>query len=130
MNTNIEIQLVVGTSREGDGIGWTTIPMSRAPSGWYGSFETEIEGKPVRLSIHLPLAGAFDHQAPSLYEEANEIHAGAEPELGDYCPLSQRVDGKVHSWRFDGDNPYVICVYCNEFRDALTNRVITPGRTQ
>lgn len=50
--------------------------------------------------------------------------------MPDECPLSKRVDGKLHSWRFDGDDPYVLCVYCDERRDALTGRVITPGRTE
>ena len=45
------------------------------------------------------------------------------------CPLSQRVDGELHSWRFDGDDPYVICAYCDQMQDALTGRVIRPGRT-
>jgi Zn ribbon nucleic-acid-binding protein len=45
------------------------------------------------------------------------------------CPLSQRVDGKKHSWRFDGDDPYVECVYCGQYQDTLTGRVIRHGRT-
>lgn len=45
------------------------------------------------------------------------------------CPLSQRVDGQLHSWRFDGDDPYVTCVYCDRLQDALTGRVIREGRT-
>lgn len=45
------------------------------------------------------------------------------------CPLSERVDGG-HSWRFDGDDPYTECVFCGEFRDALSGRVIRPGRQQ
>jgi len=44
------------------------------------------------------------------------------------CPLSERVDAPVHSWRFDGDDPYVVCVYCGEVRDAMTDRVIRGGR--
>lgn len=44
------------------------------------------------------------------------------------CPLSDRADGMQHSWRFDGDDPYIRCVYCNELQDALTGTVITPGR--
>lgn len=47
---------------------------------------------------------------------------------GDECPFSERVDGKWHSWRFDGDDPRIICHYCGEMRDALTGAVITPGR--
>ena len=37
----------------------------------------------------------------------------------DLCPSSRRSDGQ-HSWRFDCDNPYIICVFCDEMRDALT----------
>lgn len=43
------------------------------------------------------------------------------------CTKSQRVDGPWHSWRFDGDDPYVICHYCGEMQDALTGRVIRSG---
>jgi hypothetical protein len=35
------------------------------------------------------------------------------------CADTRRIDGR-HSWRFDGDDPYVVCVYCGERRDALT----------
>lgn len=49
----------------------------------------------------------------------------AEPE----CPLSKRVDGQLHSWQFDGDDPYVICFYCEQMQDARTGRVIREGRT-
>ncbi len=48
---------------------------------------------------------------------------------GTPCPLSERVDGKWHSWRYDGDDPYVICVYCDEMRDAMTGRMVRRGRT-
>lgn len=41
------------------------------------------------------------------------------------CLLSNRADGK-HSWQFDGDDPYVKCVYCGEVRDTLSGRVIAP----
>ncbi len=36
----------------------------------------------------------------------------------DQCPKSERVDGNGHSWLFDGDDPYVKCAYCKEYRDA------------
>lgn len=42
----------------------------------------------------------------------------------DYCEKSQRVDGKMHSLKFDGDDPYTICVYCGERRDVISGRVI------
>ena len=38
------------------------------------------------------------------------------------CSASKHVDGKSHGWRFDGDDPYVICEWCGETRDALTDR--------
>lgn len=44
------------------------------------------------------------------------------------CPLSQRVDGKLHTWRWDGDDPRVVCYWCGQMQDALTGRVIKPGR--
>jgi hypothetical protein len=45
----------------------------------------------------------------------------------DICPTSERVDGPRHSWRFDGDDPRIICVYCGEMRDALTGNIIRSG---
>jgi hypothetical protein len=50
-------------------------------------------------------------------------------ETSDECPLSKRVDGKNHSWKFDGDDPYIICMYCGEERDSLTGTVIKKGRS-
>lgn len=35
----------------------------------------------------------------------------------------------VHSWRFDGDDPYIVCVHCDEMRDALTGAVVREGRS-
>lgn len=39
------------------------------------------------------------------------------------CPASERVDGPYHSWEFWGDDPYIICWWCKEMRDALTGDV-------
>ena len=36
------------------------------------------------------------------------------------CPL--------HSWQFAGDDPYVICMNCDEMRDSITGRMIRPGQ--
>lgn len=44
------------------------------------------------------------------------------------CPVSQRVDGKKHSWVWASDGPYVECHYCGELQDAMGGTVITPGR--
>lgn len=42
----------------------------------------------------------------------------------DACPFSRRVDAPTHSWLFDGDDPYIVCHFCRERRDAITGRVI------
>lgn len=34
------------------------------------------------------------------------------------CPTSRRAD-KRHGYLFDGDDPYVVCVWCHERRAAL-----------
>ena len=43
------------------------------------------------------------------------------------CAFTKRVDGH-HAWVFDGDDPYVICHFCQEQRDAQTGRVIRQGK--
>lgn len=48
-----------------------------------------------------------------------------DPIADDRCPKSQRVDDPTaHSWRFDGDDPYIVCAYCDQVRDARTGKVI------
>lgn len=42
------------------------------------------------------------------------------------CQQSKRLDQK-HSWRFDGDDPYIVCVYCGVRHDALTGRKVEPN---
>lgn len=46
--------------------------------------------------------------------------------MGDqeFCSASKRVDGKFHSWEFDGDDPYIKCCWCGEKRDAITGSVL------
>lgn len=46
------------------------------------------------------------------------------------CSLSQRVDGKKHTWQFMGDDPYVKCHWCGQIQDALSGRIIVPGRAR
>ena len=29
-----------------------------------------------------------------------------------------------HAWRFDGDDPYIVCAKCGERRDALSGRTV------
>lgn len=50
--------------------------------------------------------------------------AAHEKAKAEHCPKSTRVDGPWHSWQFDGDDPYVVCVFCGKRQDALTARVI------
>jgi hypothetical protein len=40
------------------------------------------------------------------------------------CPKSRRVDGPYHSTRWDGDDPYTVCVFCGQMRDAISGQVI------
>ena len=51
----------------------------------------------------------------------------ASPQPAVECPRSERVDGPLHSWQFDGDDPYIVCVYCDRMQDSLTGRVIREG---
>jgi hypothetical protein len=48
--------------------------------------------------------------------------------VGD-CPLSKRVDGPLHSFRFELDNPVIVCHFCGEMRDAISGKVLRAGRT-
>lgn len=41
----------------------------------------------------------------------------------DVCPRPGRVDGDGHSWKFDGDNPIIVCHFCHETRDAISGVV-------
>lgn len=47
-----------------------------------------------------------------------------QPEQEVECPQSKRVDGKFHSWQFDGDDPYVLCHWCGERQDALSGQKV------
>lgn len=44
------------------------------------------------------------------------------------CALSERQD-RLHAWKFEGDDPYTVCVYCDELRDALTGQVLRKGES-
>ena len=49
----------------------------------------------------------------------------SERAVSEVCPKSQRVDGRGHSWKFDGYDPRVVCHFCGEVRDALSGRKFT-----
>ena len=51
----------------------------------------------------------------------------AEPFASVRCPKSGRADLN-HSWRWDGDESRIICVYCAEVRDGLTGRALAPSQ--
>lgn len=35
-----------------------------------------------------------------------------------------------HSWKFDGDDPYLICHYCGQINDAITGAVVRASGSQ
>ena len=64
-----------------------------------------------------------------IHGDCIEVMAGTDPESVDDptdCPPSKRADGK-HSWVFDGDDPYIVCTYCGELRDAVHGRLVRRG---
>lgn len=69
-----------------------------------------------------PLPSASQRKAWHRTHKAEVVEAGG----SERCPHSRRADGK-HSWAFDGDDPYIYCVFCAEYRDALTGRTILGG---
>lgn len=89
---------------------------------WFALGQNVGEWK-ARKGIRAAFTAALDEAEARGRAEAMRQTAYAE------CPLSERVDGPLHSWRFDGDAPHVICVYCDEMQDAGTGRVIRAGRT-
>jgi hypothetical protein len=95
-----------------------TTNQQRAAQIWdhIGDGHSFFEGEGV-------IAAALDEAEERGRAEA--LREAAKPD----CPLSERVDGPLHSWRFDGDDPYVTCVYCDQMQDARTGRVIRQGRT-
>lgn len=56
---------------------------------------------------------------PRVYPQTDHERA-----ISGYCSKSQRIDAPRHSWEFDGDDPYVICAWCRERRDAISGRLI------
>jgi len=38
--------------------------------------------------------------------------------------MNETTTACAHSWRWDGDDPYVVCVRCDEVRDAVSGRTI------
>lgn len=63
-------------------------------------------------------------------QELKERIYAHNPELGKYCSLSERVDGKKHTEVFDGDDPYTKCVYCGEVKSATSGMVIVSGYSE
>lgn len=59
----------------------------------------------------------------SIKNKKEKLERGVD-ELLEKCKPSQRVDGKYHTWKFDGDDPYMICHWCGQRRDAISNRII------
>lgn len=73
--------------------------------------------------------GKYRAQSVKVYAAPAPVSSGEAGEQvdPDFCPLSTHVRGQVHSWKFDGDDPYIICHFCQEMRDAHTGRVVRPA---
>jgi hypothetical protein len=54
-------------------------------------------------------------------EDGSDVSAGAPA-----APSGPPAAEHVHRWRFDGDDPYILCA-CGRMQDALTGRVIREG---
>lgn len=87
----------------------------------------------VWLGVSAEDQATADARIPLLLETPAAVRwVSAEPLLGpvdlmpwlDQCPASHHVNGWAHGWLFDGDDPYVVCTWCHERRDARTSRVI------
>ncbi len=74
------------------------------------------EATPCTCECHRPVS------------ESESPAAGGSADASEICPNPIRVDGPKHSWLWDGDGPQTKCAGCSEVRDALSGRVITPGR--
>lgn len=66
-------------------------------------------------------------QSPTPVVLSVDPGAQVEQEAGPECPSSKRVDGLLHSWKFDGDDPRIECVFCGEMRDAISGAVLRDG---
>lgn len=115
--------------REGE-VYRTTYLSERAAKGEFGEvgsravYEVDMDARPSPES-EIPV-GTTGTATVRGVEGVRLIRSSKE---GERCEKSKRRDGLLHSWRFDGDDPYIICVYCDEMRGALTGRVIREGRT-
>lgn len=47
--------------------------------------------------------------------------------MKDICYKSKHKDNVSHGWLFDGDDPYIICIWCKEIRDSINGRIIQKG---
>ena len=56
--------------------------------------------------------------------------AGRTPSWCDGTPHSPQAIPPLpfHDWRWDGDDPYVVCRRCNRIEDARTRHVVQEGR--
>jgi hypothetical protein len=60
---------------------------------------------------------------------ATEEERSDEAQPSETCSRPIRIDNSRHSWRFDSDDPQIICLGCGEMRNALSGRVILAGFT-
>ncbi|TDX78703.1 hypothetical protein EDF35_1917 [Rathayibacter sp. PhB151] len=68
--------------------------------------------------------GAWEVVAPAQADEPTP--EGRElTDTVDVCSRPIRVDNRKHSWRFDSDDPRILCLGCGEMRDAISGRVLS-----
>lgn len=90
--------------------------------GWqHGNSERSLAELDRAHSNHKSVTASDAPQPP---EPTTAPVTEYERRIGSYCSASQRVDKATHSWRFDGDDPYVICDWCGEMRDAVSGILI------
>lgn len=75
---------------------------------------------------HLQTAGQLAGRLNDLVREVQQVLARATADSSELCSQSKRADS-LHSWRFDGDDPRIICMFCDEMRDALSGIVLRRG---
>lgn len=124
----------VAASVPHDAVNAAVFDLANAAHGGFASWPLPN----VWLGTSVEDQATADERIPHLLETPAAVRfVSAEPLLGpvnlgpwiDRCRASRHVNGWTHGWRFDGDDPYVVCTWCGERRDNLTGRAVGTRRT-